>query len=184
VLAVDEHALPLGAQVLHRVAHHGEVLLESRAQRKLHVPVVALGHECHDRGAGIAQRGDQIVVCRGSPGTPGGAERRERCVLKVELLRGQSEELGVLRVRAGPAALDVADAEIVEVARDVELVLHREIEPLLLRAVAHRRVIHVEVAHVLVSCVHGPVLVSATKKPPRHWEAARRVCSATRRACR
>ena len=52
-------------------------------------------------------------------GPPGRAERRELGVPQVELLAGPAEELGVLGVRARPAALDVADAEVVEVPRDV-----------------------------------------------------------------
>jgi hypothetical protein len=70
----------------------------------------------------------------------------------------------------------------------VQLVLHGEVETLLLRAVAHRRVVHVEVAHVLVSCVHWSVLRFGSsvpnKKAPQAWEAARRVWCSTRRACR
>ena len=192
VLAVDEHALTLGAQVLDGVAHHREVLLQRRAQRELDVLVVALRHQRHDRGAGLTQRGDESVVGRRTVRAPGGAERRERGVLQVELLRRQGEELGVLRVGAGPAALDVADAEVVEVARDVQLVLHGEVEPLLLRAVAHRRVVHVEVAHVLsvlrpLVCPSSGLSASnscAHKKAPQAWEAARRVWCSTRRACR
>ena len=60
---------------------------------------------------------------------------------------GAGEELGVLGVGAGPAALDEADAQLVEVRRDGELVGHGEVEPLLLRAVAQRRVVDVEVGH-------------------------------------
>jgi hypothetical protein len=40
----------------------------------------------------------------------------------------------------------------------VQLVLHGEVEPLLLRAVAHRRVVHVEVTGHEVSCGHWSVL--------------------------
>ena len=45
-------------------------------------------------------------------------------------------------------------AEVVEVTRDVHLVLHREVEPLLLGTVAHRGVVDVKVTHVLFSCSH------------------------------
>src|SRR5439155_7415749 len=45
-------------------------------------------------------------------------------------------ELLVPRVRAGIAALDVVDAELIELARDLELVVQREREPLALHAVA------------------------------------------------
>ena len=68
----------------------------------------------------------------------GGAERGQLGVPEVELLRGAAEELGVLGVGARPAALDVAHAQAVELPRDAELVGDREVESLLLRAVAHR----------------------------------------------
>ena len=51
------------------------------------------------------------------------------------------EELGVLGVGAGPAALDVVHAEPVEGAGDLHLVLHREREPLALGAVAEGGVV-------------------------------------------
>ena len=160
VLEVDEHPLALLAQVGHGVAHHREVLLERRAQRLRDVAIVTLGDQRHDGRTGVAQRLDQRVLRRRDAGAPGGAECRERRVLEVQLLGREREELGVLGVRAGPATLDVADAEVVEVARDVHLVLHGEVEALLLCAVAHRRVVDVEVAHALVSCVHCCVLRS------------------------
>ena len=55
-----------------------------------------------------------------------------------------AEELGVLGVGARPAALDVAHAELVEVAGDRQLVGDGEVEPLLLGAVAQGGVVDVE----------------------------------------
>ena len=144
VLGVEEHLLPLLAQVGDGVADHREVLLERGAQRQLDVAVVRLGDQRDHPGAGVAQRGHQRVVGRGDPGPPGGAEGREPRVAQVELLAGAAEELGVLGVGARPAALDVADAEVVEVPRDGQLVGDGEGEPLLLRAVAQGRVVDVE----------------------------------------
>ena len=57
-----------------------------------------------------------------TPGPAGRAERGELRVLQVELGPGAPEELGVLGVGARPAALDEADAEVVEVPRDGQLV--------------------------------------------------------------
>ena len=146
VLGVEEHLLPLLAEVGDRVADHREVLLERGAQRELDVAVVRLGDQRHDAGAGVAQRGHQRVVGRGDPGPAGGPERREPRVAQVELLARPAEELGVLGVGARPAALDVAHAEVVEVPGDGELVGDGEGEPLLLRAVAQGRVVDVEAA--------------------------------------
>src|SRR5699024_12865034 len=67
-----------------------------------------------------------------------------QCVTKMELARRTAEDLGVAGHHTGPAALDVGDPEIVQVAGDGELVGHREGEPLLLGAVAQRGVVEVE----------------------------------------
>ena len=77
---------------------------------------------------------------------PAGWRRRPRACAcrRSSSSRGAAEELGVLGVGARPAALDVADAEPVELARDRQLVGDGEVQPLLLRAVAQRRVVDVE----------------------------------------
>src|SRR5207342_339508 len=113
---------------------------------------------------------DQRVVRRPDAGPPGGAERGEARVPQVELLAGTREELGVLGVRARPATLDVADTELVELARDGQLVGDGEVEPLLLSAVAQRGVVDVEgalqvhrVRPVLVVCCRS----WPNKKTPR-----------------
>ena len=54
------------------------------------------------------------------------------------------EELGVERVGAGIAALDVVDAELVEQRRDGALVLEREVDAGRLRAVAQGGVEEIE----------------------------------------
>ena len=54
------------------------------------------------------------------------------------------EQLRVGRVGAGIAALDIVDAEVVEHARDGQLVVEREIDAVGLRAVAQRGVEEVE----------------------------------------
>ncbi len=81
----------------------------------------------------------------GGPGLAGGAERDERGVPQLQLpRRGAGEELGVLGHGPGPATLDVADPQRVEVAGDGELVGHRVADPLPLGTVAQRRVVDVE----------------------------------------
>src|SRR5690606_35722967 len=100
---------------------HREVLLESRAEGQLHVPVVTLGDKGHDRRAGFAQCCDQGVVGRLHACPAGRAERGELRVPQVELCSSAPEELGVLGVGSRPASLDEADAQVVQVARDSEL---------------------------------------------------------------
>ena len=81
VLGVEEHPLALGRQVPHRVGDHGEVLFQGGPQRRGDVPVVALGDQRHDRGAGLTQRCHLRVVgghrtrARGSSRRPPGWRR-------------------------------------------------------------------------------------------------------------
>ena len=88
---------------------------------------------------------------------------------RCELVAGAAEELGVLGVGAGPAALDEADAELVDVPGDVQLVERRRGQPLLLRAVAQGRVVDVEPG---LGQSGVPDVVCRTKVPrdesPRH----------------
>ena len=72
------------------------------------------------------------------------AERDERARVERELRRRAPEELVVLRVRAGPAGLDVVDAEPVELLGDAQLVVDGERDALELRAVAQRRVVDLD----------------------------------------
>jgi hypothetical protein len=100
----------------------------------------------------VEQRPDERVG--GAAPRPGGSRRRPQGrVAQIELSRRAGEELGVLGVGARPAALDEADAELVEVARDGELVRDGEVEPLLLGAIAQRGVVDVQVGHRLASSV-------------------------------
>ena len=73
-------------------------------------------------------------------GPSGGAERDQQRVFEIQFGAGPSEELGVLGHGAGPAALDEADAELVEQAGHGELVDHRVGDPLALGTVAQRGV--------------------------------------------
>jgi hypothetical protein len=144
VLGVEEHPLALVAQVRDGVADHRQVLLQRGAQCQLHVPVVRLGDQRHDAGTAVPQGRDQWVVGRRDPGPSRRTEGGQRRVAQLQLLTGPPEELGVLGVGARPTALDVADTEPVQLPGDVQLVRDREVETLLLRAVAQGGVVDVE----------------------------------------
>ena len=101
VLGVEEHRLPLLAQVGDGVAHHREVLLQRGAQRELDVAVVRLRDEGDDPGAAVAEGCDVRVVRGAYAGPARRPERCELCVPEVELRSCAAEELGVLGVRAG-----------------------------------------------------------------------------------
>ena len=63
-----------------------------------------------------------------------------KAVNVVSQLAILAEQFGVGRIGAGIAAFDIVDAEIVEHARDRQLVGQREIDAIGLRAVAQRGV--------------------------------------------
>ena len=180
VLGVEEDMLSLGDEVGDGVVDHRQVLGQGRPQGELDVARVRLGHQRDDRGAAVTQGGDQGVVLSPYAGPPGRPEGREPRVVQVELVAGPREELGVLGVGARPATLDEPDPQLVELARDGQLVGHGEVEPLLLRAVAQRGVVDVERA-LQVHRVCRPVLVGRCalgvsgqqKRPPVGTEGLR-----------
>ncbi len=157
VLGVQEDPLAVLAEVGDRVGDHGEVFLEGCPEGQKDVPVVTLGDQSHDRRARFAQRGDLGVIGRLHAGPAGRAERGELRALEVKFGGGAAEELGVLGDRAGPAALDEPDTELVQLPRDDQLVGHRQVQALLLRAVAKGRVVDVKgvVEHRIFSRIEG-----------------------------
>ena len=173
VLGVEEDPLAVVAQVGHRVGHHGHRLVEGGPQGVGDVAVPALGHEAHHRR------------CPPRPGSPG--RRRPRAgtparrvdpkatrveVDEVQLGRGPGEELVVLGVGPGPSALDVGDAQVVELLGHPQLVVDGERQPLLLAAVAQRRVEDVDgLGELGQRVVVGPgaVPVAAVARLPAAW---------------
>ncbi len=149
MLGVDEHPLTFGTQMRHRVPDHRQVLGERGAQGPLDVAAVGFRDQADDVGSGLPQGCDLGVVGGCAPGTAGGAERGEGGVVQAELGSGAAEELGILGIRPGPAALDEAHAYVVEVAGYRELVADRQRQALLLGPVTQRRVIDVEGAWVI-----------------------------------
>ena len=144
VLRVDEHLPAEADEVGDGLAHHREVLLGGGAQRAGDMAQVRLRDQGDRRRAGIDERPDLRVLGDVDAGLAGRAEGGQACGAELQLGAGAGEELRVARDGAGPAALDVGHAQLVQEAGDGELVGHREGEPLLLGAVAQRRVVEVE----------------------------------------
>jgi len=86
--------------------------------------------------SGLDQVAQGVVGVDLAARAPGRAERDERRGRELELRPRPGEELDVLGVGAGPAALDVVDAEVVELGGDAQLVLDRRRDALDLQAVA------------------------------------------------
>lgn len=136
MLAVDEDPAALLAQEGDGVADHLQVLFEGGAQGEFHMAVVGLGDQRDHRGAGLQQCLDLGVLGGLATGPAGRAEGDQLGVLELDLLLGSGEELGVPGVGAGPAALDEAHAEVVQVPGNGQLVRDRQVDAFTLGPVA------------------------------------------------
>ncbi len=128
-------------QMREAVADVAEVLLKRDAERGGHMEVVGLADETDRRRAGVDHGGKYVVVGRRASGALGHAEGGHAGV--AELWR-RLEEGAVGGIGAGPAALDVVEAEGVERLGDAGLVLGGEVHALGLLAVAERGVVEGE----------------------------------------
>ncbi len=147
VLEVVDHLAARGAAVPHRVADHREVLVGGGAQHVGHMQQPRLADQSDDGRAGVDQRSDVRVVLDPVRPVASEAERRDPRVAPRHATR-RCEEVGVLGVRARPAALNEGHAKVVEAAGNLELVGHRHGQPLALGAVAKGRVVE----------EHGPAI--------------------------
>ena len=123
------------------LADGGEVFLSRRFERDPHLVFRRFGDKADRAGLGLQQRGEAGIVGGRAARAARHAEGGE---LRVLELRRIGEEAVVGRIGAGPAALDVIDAQQVELARDRHLVGHGEVDALRLRAVAQGRVEEVD----------------------------------------
>ena len=140
MLGVEEHAQPGALQERHRLRHHCDTLVERGAQRFGDVVVPCLPHDAHGRRARFDQVAQSRIVVDLALHASGRAEGDKGRCGQVQIGARAAEELFVFRVRAGEAALDVVHTEVVELLRDMELVLDRERNTLELAAVAQGRV--------------------------------------------
>ena len=128
-----------------RVTDHVEVLRERRAQRELHVARVRLRDQRHHGRAAVAQCSHQRVVGRTYAGAPGGPERREPGVAQVELVRARAKNSVSLGLEPGhPPSMNPTPSS--SSCRAMASFGDGEVQPLLLRTVAQRRVVDVELA--------------------------------------
>ena len=125
---------------------HRHALVERRAERLEHVVVPRLADDAHGADVRLDEVAQGVVAVDLALHAPRRPERDERGRRELHLLRRAPEELVVLGVRAGPARLDVVDAEPVELLGDPQLVLDGQRDPLELRPVAQRRVIDLDAA--------------------------------------
>ena len=143
VLGVEAHLAARRHQPGHRVLDHQQVLVERGAQYVVHLAVPGLADQGDDRRRGVEQRA-QLEVVLGTDARPAGRpERRQPGMLEPDTSNA-GEELGVGLVGTGPAALDDADPDAIEVLGDPQLVGHREVDADALGAVAQGGVVDLE----------------------------------------
>ncbi len=140
VLRVVDHGPSLVSDPADRFGDHVQVLIERCAQHLEDVERPGLAEDGHDRGLRPHQLVEERVLGCAVVLVTGGAEGRQLGVRPGHLLGGR-EELDVLGVGAGPAALDEGHAVLVEHPRDTDLVREREGDVLALGPVAKRRVV-------------------------------------------
>ena len=134
VLGVVDDFLAVILDVADGFGDEDEVFFVGDAERAFDVKVPGLAEDGDDGSAGFDQGADVAVFVHGILGEAGAAEGGELGVVQVEF-GGALEELLVLGVAAGPAALNVINTELVQLLGNDELVVHGERDGLALRAV-------------------------------------------------
>src|SRR5579863_9419803 len=99
------------------------------------VQVPALAENRYDRRARFDQRVDARVLLDRIAREPCGSERDQARVLQLHVASAKKELL-VLRIRAWPAALNIINAQLIELVRNQDLVVGGEAYVLALRAIA------------------------------------------------
>ena len=140
MLRVENHLVDALLEISDGVADDVEVGLPADAQIVADVQIPGLADDRHDRRLGLEQLSYVQIVRCGRIRAASRAERGDSRVLQFELAN-LGEKLLVAGIGSGPTALDVADAAVIELLRNAELVLERECHVLGLGAVAQRCVI-------------------------------------------
>ena len=143
MLGVVDDFLEVLEEVDDGVADHGDVLVEGGSERVGDVQVPRLAEDGDHGRPRLDERLDVAVLLRLHTGSPRGAEGGDLGGLEDGVLDAL-EEAEVLGIGAGPAALDVVDAESVQALGDADLVLHGEGHAFSLGAVTQRRVVNLD----------------------------------------
>ena len=140
MLAIEQHFAPFVARGNDALADAREAFFNRALKRNVDMIIPRLRDEADCIRVGVEQRRDARIVGRRTPCPLGHPESAEFCT-KDRFFR---KELGVERIGAGIAALDIIDADPVEQARDGALVFQRKIDAGGLRAVAQRGVVEIK----------------------------------------
>src|SRR5713101_5634985 len=97
----------------------------------------ALAEDRHNRGARFDQLADVAVFSDGVLRETRGTEGGQFCVLEIQL-GSAFEKIFIFGIRAGPAAFNVIDSQIVQLLGDHEFVIHGKGDGLSLSAISER----------------------------------------------
>ena len=147
VLGVENHFVDLLAGHRDAVGDDVDVLLRLDTEGDPDVEIPGLADDGRDPGLG-GEQGDEAGIVLRAPARP--SRHAEDGKLGMDKIGHRGVESVVRRVGAGPAALDVIDAEPVEFLGDGDLVVDVEVNPLGLGAIAQCTVVKIDpsiVAH-------------------------------------
>ncbi len=139
MLGVVDHFLAVSLEISDGFGDELEVFFLGDAEGAVDMEIPGLAEDGDRRGCGFDEMADVGVAVDGVAGEARGTEGGEAGVLEAEVSRA-GEELLVLGVGAGPAALNVIDTEFVELLGDDEFVGDGEGDGFTLRAVPERGV--------------------------------------------
>jgi len=150
VLGVVNHLAAVIREVGDGLADHRLVLLDGGTQnfRDVHFP--AFPEDRHHGCLRLQQEFHLRILLHRGIRAASRAECGELRVFKFDRFRSL-EKLDVLRVRSGPASLNVVHAELVEALRDAELVEAGKLKALALGAVAQGGVVDLNRFHMAVA---------------------------------
>ena len=106
VLCVEKDPAVMAAEVLDRIAHHGDPLVGGGPQGMRDMAEPALADYAHHIGTGVDEVAQLLIVFWLGPWSASRSEGDQRRRFQVELGPDAGEELVVLGVRPRPAALD------------------------------------------------------------------------------
>ena len=141
MLGVEHHLVHAALRIGERVGDHLEVFAAVDFQRHVDMEVPGLADHADVARLGLQDGGQAGIVGGAAAGAARHAEGHELGVLELGRI---GEEAVVGRIGAGPAALDVVDAQQVELARDRDLVGDGEVDALGLGAVSQGGVEEIE----------------------------------------
>jgi hypothetical protein len=135
MFGVEDDLFAMILEPLDGFGNEHEVLFLRDTEGTLGVEVPSLAENGDDRSTRFEQRAHVGVLIDGVLGETGGAESGQPGMLELEVPR-TGEEFFVPGIGARPAAFDVVYAQLVQLLRDDQLIVHRERDGLALRAVS------------------------------------------------